>query len=241
MAKQRALFVRIDNTDGNEIPFGDASLSRRGDALKVRDNSPLFPHRVACEGRRPTVHNTDSIVVGTDDKNPFFDLDLRDGLLAPGAAVERDRSSEIEVLLSLGEFAIVNVFLPRSDDRVAMGTLSSSGGVGVNLSGDEASPDVDIVIYSDQAPIVSGGRGDDILAAWGGSEFVAAVPKLAFFDGGYGDDWLVGSDGTDYLRGGRGRDRLDSGAGRDLVDARDRDIDSGTCGAGTGRLDREAA
>ncbi len=178
------------------------------------------------------MHNTDSIVVGTDDKNPFFDLDLRDGLLAPGAAVERDRSSEIEVLLSLGEFAIVNVFLPRSDDRVSMGTLSSSGGVGVNLSGDEASPDVDIVLYSDQAPIVSGGRGDDILAAWGGSEFVAAVPKLAFFDGGFGDDWLVGSDGTDYLNGGHGRDRLDSGAGRDLVDARDRDMDRGTCGGG---------
>ena len=57
--------------------------------------------------------------------------------------------------------------------------------------------------------------------------------RLQFgFDGGTGNDHLLGSPERDFFTGGPGADRIDAGAGDDIVSARDGEADTVDCGPG---------
>ncbi|MER5770210.1 calcium-binding protein [Streptomyces sp. NPDC001985] len=100
-------------------------------------------------------------------------------------------------------------------DDMVMGLAVLDGGDGMDhLMGDD----------SDQR--LWGGRGDDMIEAYGGADVVHAGPGDDHAMGGDGRDVLLGGPGNDTLHGeggddlvsgGPGRDTLDGGPGRDIV------------------------
>ena len=76
-------------------------------------------------------------------------------------------------------------------------------------------------VHSDMARVQIGGAerlltitGQAIVEALGGNDTLAmGIPQEAIFDGGDGDDTLIGNSAADKLVGGAGRDRIDAGGG----------------------------
>jgi Ca2+-binding RTX toxin-like protein/LysM repeat protein len=87
------------------------------------------------------------------------------------------------------------------------------------------------------ANIFEGGRGDDTLIGTGGGDVVLGGDGRDTLDGGFGDDFLSGGAGDDVLRGGSGHDHLIGGAGDDALDGHHgRDIYYFTRGDGSDRI-----
>lgn len=103
---------------------------------------------------------------------------------------------------------------------------------------------VKLKIGSNEADILLGGPGGDVLFARGGADLVRGGPGHDCLLGEAGRDLLQGEDGHDRLTGGKGADRLlggpgvnayDAGAGRDFVDARNSAAETVRCGPGRDR------
>jgi serralysin len=65
-----------------------------------------------------------------------------------------------------------------------------------------------VAIADDNANVVEGTAGDDLLPGLGGDDVIL---------GRAGDDTIQGGDGNDFLSGGRGNDNINTGAGNDVV------------------------
>ena len=226
----RELFVIINRIPpaaektGSKAPAGEAVIGRYDDEIAVLGGAD--EHRVTCSGGAPTVFNTDAIRVrrtaGVDSAQ--LGLDLRQGLLAPGATPEPDGTAEVELDADLGRRGLVVIAMTTGPDRVLLG--KSGGAEAAELNGIEQIPDADLTAGR-AAFIVYGGLGDDLLTADptdGGTLL-----------GGPGDDLLAGGGRTDLIQGDRGDDLIAGGGGADVILGHDRTVDQIDCGAGDDR------
>jgi Ca2+-binding RTX toxin-like protein len=131
----------------------------------------------------------------------------------------------------------------EGDDIQGVERFVLSKGV-TRFAGTDAAEYVKLLQVSEPGDL-SGAGGDDELRGGDGSDRI---------DGGTGDDILDGGFGDDTITGGPGRDQIsadlaggDCGPlwckypyGNDVVQARDGEVDSITCGAGTDRVIADA-
>lgn len=144
----------------------------------------------------------------------------------------------------------IDVFLGDRDDTIATsdpGVATVRGGTGDDtlhahtahtVRGDSGNDMVmghavldggdgmDHLMGDDNAQQLRGGRGDDMIEAYGGADTVYAGPGddhamggdgRDIVTGGPGDDTLHGEGGDDLVIGGPGKDITDGGPGRDIV------------------------
>jgi Ca2+-binding RTX toxin-like protein len=226
----RELFVIIKRIPpsagktGAKEPEGEAVIGRYDDELAVLGGAD--EHRVSCSGGAPTVSNTDTIEVRRTAgvASAQLGIDLRQGLLAPGATPEADGTPEIELGANLGRRGVVVIAMTTGPDQVWLG--KAGGEEAAELNGIEQIPDVDLTAGR-SAFIVYGGLGDDLLTADptdGGTLL-----------GGPGDDLLAGGVRTDLIQGDRGDDLIAGGGGADVILGYDRNVDRIDCGAGDDR------
>jgi len=178
--------------------------------LKVSGGEIMFgAPAVACGGA--TTSNTDEIVVaGATGTGETLVIDLRGGLLTPGATPEGGGDSEIETTVNLHDVTdVARVIGPDSGAFLVAG----SGGIAFNGDGD-----VDVTIAP--TPILvslEGGPGRDRLSAAGGHGTGSPFAGVAELRGGGGNDILQGGKGRGKLWGGAGVDRLRGGPERDRM------------------------
>jgi hemolysin type calcium-binding protein len=211
-----------------DFSFSSAAIDVRIGEITILDGDTGVPIR--CAGGTPTVDNTDTVLVrkGKRVGSGELFLDLRYGLLQPGATDEGDGGSEIEFDVDLDGGEVVTR-MTRGVDPVTVG--ESSGRIAVNLNAGESAADVDLLVgQSDDLQVVGGGSGDRLLAD-DGPPFTGS-PALFLAEGGQGDDLLEGGSGPDGLFGGGGSDRINAGAGPDFMLVRGRATDHIDCGPG---------
>ena len=86
----------------------------------------------------------------------------------------------------------------------------------------------DAITITDEVVVpvtLSGGAGNDLLVAGGGTATLHGGAGLDTLQGGLGNDLLRGNAGRDILRGGIGADRLEGGAGNDELHGEEGDDD----------------
>jgi Ca2+-binding RTX toxin-like protein len=178
-------------------PNVETNISRSGTAIQVDG--------VDCPGA--TVANTDAVVVQGDSGSDIA-LDLAGGRFQPGKTAEAS-DSEIEFTITFeGRGGYVRVNGSANADAITLGQ-AGSGHESINLNADEATPDFDARIEGTLFPgfEVFGNDGDDLLSGYDDGLFPTRYPSA--FDGGPGDDQLVGNiDSTADLEGSSGTDTI---------------------------------
>jgi hypothetical protein len=223
--------------DPNVSGFGrTVAIRRQGENILVNDRW--------CGA---TVTNTDAIhmfpFVG---RSGGVNLNFEDGLLAPGRTQEEDGSSEIEITLDVfRSYISLALYMTSGDDTVvstpAGVDLNGDGDADLTLgravllhvlslrSGADSltmTSDEDNHWFPFPDFVVEGGNGSDRAAFYqmnqgefdgGPGADVARTDTKQRFDGGKGDDTLIGGAGRDVLIGGPGRDELRGRAGADTL------------------------
>jgi Ca2+-binding RTX toxin-like protein len=171
---------------------------------------------IRCAGGTPTVANTDTVLVrkGKRVGEAYLFLDFRYGLFEPGLTDESDAGSEIELDVDLGGGEIFSR-MTRGSDRVSFDQVD--GRTAINLNGDEAVGDVDLLLGSGDLIYLQAGGSNDELLTLGNPPSSSKFEFIQILDGGVGDDLITGGPGPDGISGGFGSDRIDAGAGPDLI------------------------
>jgi len=177
-----------------------------GQSAEVRRTNGDLTVTGGCTGN-PTVDNINRIEVSGAGGNETFTVDMSNGLLRPGAAVENQGESEIEVNVGLGDGNDTLIVQGRPVDDVL-----HAGSAGINFNGDG---DADITRNNVEELRLSGGDGADSLSAAGGAAAGDPLNVSATLGGGPGGDTLQGGNGNDRLNGGNGGDTESGGVGDD--------------------------
>lgn len=190
---------------------GAVTVSMSADVVAVNGS--------ACSGATATA--TDAIVLTGSAVSDDLTLDLRGGPFAPGATDEGDGSSEIEFTIDLGAGTdSLNIVGRSGRNNIVL------GGGGINLNGDERTPDADVSVSNVEHYELTGGNEKDILWAAGsyGTKTIFGAPVAIngrggddIIGGGNAGDVLSGSGGWDDLRPFGGNDKVNGGEGYDLV------------------------
>lgn len=136
----------------------------------------------------------------------------------------------------------IDVFLGDGDDRIATsdpGVATVHGGPGDDelhahtahtVRGDagndmvmgrvilDGGDGMDHLMGDDSDQRLWGGRGDDMIEAYGGADIVHGGPDDDHLMGGEGNDIVLGGPGDDTLHGEGGNDLVGGGPGKDTVD-----------------------
>jgi Ca2+-binding RTX toxin-like protein len=158
-----------------------------------------------------TTTNTDSItLVGTSGFDHAV-VDESGGWFVPGATIEADTTSEIEIAVNLGDTTDeLTVVGAERNDNVSVG----QSGVALNADGDN-----DVTWSTRLAKVtVHGMGGRNVIAALGGSGAGSAFAGEVILHAGPNGDTLRGSVRGDTLFGGAGNDILDGRGGEDRID-----------------------
>ncbi len=197
---------------------------------------------VTCSGGAPTLTNVDTIsITQTGSLRGTAGIFMPPGGFGPGATAEPGGTSEIEIVVDLGdgeEMALLDSFSispAASDDldQFRFGTLAG-GGIGGNLNLPEPGPpdgddvrliDVEVVNAATGAPGLE--FDATTIDASGGPEFTGPVASGQLnLTGANGPDTFVGgnsfnvvhaNDGADLVVSGPGTDQLFGGPGNDTV------------------------
>lgn len=215
---------RVLTIDGG---FWEVTIAREGERIVLS----YARGEVACHGA--SVTSVDRIRIDGAE----FHLDLRSGPLAPGATLESDGSSEIEVEADVGFGGFFYIQMGRASNHVSLGRVGDR--LGINFNTDEPSPDVDFEAASTEPafgpePLISLGGSPDVLDASGTAGF--SEPFDARYGGleargGPGEDTLIGGPSDDSLLGGGGADQIVGGKGQDFIDVANGGPDRVDCGA----------
>lgn len=217
--------------------YWQPTIERRGDRIV-----PTYAKgTIKCRPVKPTVTNTDTIVMPTEST-----IDMRGGSFAPGASPEADGSPEIEFEIGPSIDYPVQLLLGDGDDHVTAGVVANRS-LGFNLNPSTTDSDADILLTPEKRKdlrsgnvTLRAGRGDDIIDAGGGAGFAARTKLgLGAFFGGPGRDTIIGTGGYDLIAGGGGRDTIDAGRKADEIRTRDRSKDLVLCGPGRDTLFRD--
>src|SRR5262245_38933119 len=196
---------------------------------------------MSCGGA--TTANTASIDVrggvGTLERLP---IDQSGGTFQPGAPVEGDLFSEVEIDVQLHDaFDTVKVMGTAGADVLKLGQsglrLFADNDADVTFGGAAPALSFDLLGGADDFTAVGGGgagaayaagvtvaagEGDDTQVRGGnGDDVVSGGPGADSLYGEGGADQLVGGDGDDRLDGGVGSDRLEGNLGLDSFYGRD--------------------
>ena len=231
-------------------------LGDEGDTLKVHDEG-LGTAVFAGAG-------ADSI--GGGSQNNFYDLGSGDDEVASSGrrdvVDEGQRRSGADDLRLDGLGAIVSYAERRRGVHVDLDRRADDGEPGerdrvLGLETHDVTAGTQIIggrgrdwlRGDDEANILLGGGGRDVLTGGPGDDYLAVDGYLAFgqrrvggsttadrADGGRGADRVYGNRGPNRLAGGPGRDLVDGGPGNDRLGARDRSPDSVHCGRGVDRV-----
>jgi Ca2+-binding RTX toxin-like protein len=213
--------------------FADAvAIHRDGNRIEVSDDRRIKP--ASCGRPRPTISTIDLVELATEQQETFLYLDLAGGLLRPGATMEEQPWSEIELEIDW-PFGFLGIGGRRRQDVMRFGEQGESTVADLNGDGDE-----DVTLNELGNLLVRGQRGDDVLDAGGivevpfpgGREF-APLATFSNLEAGHGDDAVYGGARKDIVSAGGGddlvevrdggRDDVDCGSGRDLAVADERD------------------
>lgn len=226
-----------------EIEVDVAAIIRSGQKLIVTDDR--FGQAAKCAGGTASVTTIDRIEF-RGAQNSSLALDLREGVLGPGASPEADGSSEIEVEIDFEETGYTAILGAPDRTDYLFGTATQPV---ADLNGSDAgSPEVDISLGETFSLIVRGDAGRDSLVADGGGLFESPMDRFLSFEGGPGADNLIGGSkadllnggpGPDELTGGPGRDELDGGPGGDRIDSADGVRDDILCAGGRDRVEAD--
>jgi Ca2+-binding RTX toxin-like protein len=201
-------------------------ISRNGDEIRVNDYGK---RPTTCAGDTATVLNTDTVEV---DASEYADLNLAGGLLAPGATLETDGASEIEVEITGHDEVDFAVNGTTAADEYHWVQVLANAALNVNPGAGDT--DADVTVFGTEDFIVANGRagndtiipepgarfnGDGVFSTGGTGNDLLVAPAVAggILWGGAGADVLTGSNTFDILRGGAGRDRIDGGGDGDLI------------------------
>jgi Ca2+-binding RTX toxin-like protein len=181
------------------------------------------------------VLNTDTIhLVHSSSALPDVELQLDEGPFAPGATLETEGASDIEIDVR-GGASLAVIGTPGND---AFRWVNAGGHLGLNLNADVAADrDADVttdprrdeeatllvaiggagddsIIGDGTAPVSGdaftyGGSGNDLLGAFG--------TDGSYLNGEAGNDIITGSQYDDILAGGGGNDRISAKSGADRI------------------------
>jgi Ca2+-binding RTX toxin-like protein len=184
----------------------------------------------ACSGGTPTVLNTDTISVLLGPE-AFADLELAGGPFAPGATVETEGASEIEVQFS-GAGSLANIVGTSRGDEFHWGNGGAHAGLNLNPR-TALDKDVDVTTRGNLAFLVADGAGgrdtiigepgalvrDGVFAEGGRGNDVLKAPSSTggILEGGPGNDAITGSRFSDELAGAAGNDRVAGAGGPDNI------------------------
>jgi hypothetical protein len=195
--------LRILRTAAGQIRISDGIDQPTGSFCAVPGTSDLA-----------TVSNTDRIAVFglygdvSSNESDGYLVDEREGFLGPGATLEADGASEIEVSFSTGGIhAAVEVIGTGGNDEIRAG---EGGKINLGLNTTPVS-DQDIDIAPQAQPTIvrlHGSGGNDLLSAFGNEISHNPGPSIARTE-------LFGDDDNDDLLGGLGLDRFVGGFGDD--------------------------
>jgi hypothetical protein len=174
----------------------------------------------ACDGPTGFATNTttDRIIVQGTSTSPFdgYVIDQSQGAFAPGATLESDGDSELEVQVRQlnGAPARLTVIGTSGPDTVRIAGPNAIA-LGTDSDIDENIFNANGGSYRADTIVVNGGGGDDFLSGRGVEGFIggpATVPVA--LNGGKGNDTLVDGLSFDGLNGGPGNDLLFSVDGK---------------------------
>jgi Ca2+-binding RTX toxin-like protein len=211
-----------------------------------------------CGGATPS--NTEKItLVGTTGFDHLI-VDESGGWFVPGATLEADTTSEIEIAANLGEATDeLTVIGADRNDNISIG----QSGIALNADGDNDvtwSPRLNKVnVYGmggrntinglggagsgsgyngqlfayagDAGDTLRGGTGADTLIGGAGNDLLDGRESGDTLDGRAGNDSLLGAGGADTLTGGSGSDTFTGADGADVFYAADGEAD-GTINGG---------
>jgi hypothetical protein len=209
----------------------------------VRDGLDIAAHNtggatVKCfsitqQGVKATVRNTDAIsVIGTlvgvptggcatcppQPINDGYVVDESQGPFGPGATLEADGQSEIEIAFETGSVNKPLLTVNGTDGSASADVIRVGGPGWINFGTDN---DVDVVTdFGSQRVTVNGLGGADFLTGSGNSDqstLLRSKVPLAL-NGGAGADGVIGGDASDTLSGGDDDDYVQSVDGvKDVV------------------------
>jgi Ca2+-binding RTX toxin-like protein len=222
---QNVLTVTARGFDANPV------IRRSGDQIQV--SNFLGGTSRSCEGGDPTVFNTDSIRVVLRH-GAEADLRLDGGPFAPGATLEPEGVSEIEVEFR-ALIALPTIVGTAAAETFEWGPGGAHPGLDLNPSSD-GDRDVDVTVKGKYSTLVADGAGgndrivpapdfrsraDDVFSEGGKGNDLLIAPRHTggILDGGPGDDRLIGGPFREYLIGGQGADLLRGAGGNDLLEA----------------------
>jgi Ca2+-binding RTX toxin-like protein len=228
-----ALLVGPGATDAMAVTCDKAGATLNvnlasGQSAEIRRTNGDLTVTGGCTGN-PTVDNIDTIDVSGAPGDETFTVDMTNGLFRPGATVETQGDSEIEVIVSLGDGNDTLVVQGRPVDDAL-----HAGSAGINFNGDG---DADITRNNVEELRLGGADGADSLSAAGGLAAGDPLNTGVTLAGGEGGDTLQGGNGNDTLNGGNGGDAESGGAGDDTfnqtTDANGADLLNGDEGTDT--------
>jgi hypothetical protein len=249
--------------DGSQAEEDSLALRRVGDQIRVFNQilGPQIPTEgeltnsgkaLQCADGTPTVTNVDQIIyTPAVNVGPHLEIDQRQGPFAPGATDEGDGSSEIEIDVK----TLSTIVIGGTDGPDVIYAGRFHGQSGVNMNGQEATPDIDLTfprrfelltaigLAGSDSISVAGGPGlagplqepigdDNEIHGGKGDDLLTGGPTADGLIGGPGNDLLRSRGGNDGLAPGPGRDRAFGGAGSDLFFAKDQRHDRLNCGPG---------
>lgn len=213
--KNQSIVFKAAEGQANDLHVFPMDVGAGVRQIGFRDSVPLEPGD-HCTYRAPGDHTYVVCELPTDsprsDKIDIFLGDRNDKIATSDPAVRTVRGGDGD-----DELHAHSAHTVRGDagNDMVMGRVVMDGGDGMDhLMGDD----------SDQR--FWGGRGNDMIEAYGGADVVHAGsgddhvmggdgPDVLF--GGSGNDMLHGEGGDDLVSGGPGKDTVDGGPGRNIV------------------------
>ena len=200
--------------------------------------------------------NTDEILVtGPGGSTEHLTIDQFDGRLAPGATAEGSGTSEIEVVVALGDTSDEVVVRGSPDEQtLAAGHkgVAFNGDVDVDITFSPLPDSIELVaadgmphlltvrggfgsghVFPGPVTLRAGNLGDsltgsdfaDLLFGGDGADFIHGSEGGDTIAGGRANDRLRGAGGDDSLSGGPGADTFSGSFGNDVLDAHDGQAD----------------
>jgi hypothetical protein len=175
-------------------------------------------------GTVATTANTDRVNVFAQAKGASDGvvLDQSRGAFAPGATLEADGNSEIELALS-GQSGHLAVFGTPAADVIRVRSADRLTTIGAITFGADSDDDV---TFTASDVVLAGGDGADTLSGQGYSFFGDEARLPLGFSGGAGDDTIIGGLGVDHFSGNAGNDTLQTADGNPELVSGGPDVDT---------------
>jgi Ca2+-binding RTX toxin-like protein len=211
----RARFTRdIANVvmDLNDVERIDFHALGGADQVRVNDLTGTDVREVAVDLAEATDAADTVLLQGRATGSSFSFISHGEGLLARGvgADVIVSNAGALDHVAAAGTSGVADTFAVNGAGGADALHVTASG---TQVLVDGLAATVEVRGDLGDSLLVSGNGGDDLIDATGN---LAALTKITF-DGGAGNDRLLGGNGADLLLGGSGNDFIDGNQGNDTA------------------------